>query len=114
MIDRDNPIDIIKENAKTISKTPNEPNDTILCDSGSRGTIEYRLTQPKTNRESTPRNRLNTYENVIIPRKEETKKNEESLCFLCYLNAADSVMLPCSHGGICYTCCTMLSKQEHK
>ena len=32
------------------------------------------------------------------------KSHDNALCVLCFDNKADSVIMPCGHGGICNTC----------
>ena len=39
---------------------------------------------------------------------------EEKLCYLCYANPSDAVLMSCRHGGICYDCAVTMVKKKNE
>jgi len=46
---------------------------------------------------------------------EHMKDNEESnLCYLCYEEESDAILMNCGHGGVCYKCVVPLIKKKNQ
>ena len=44
--------------------------------------------------------------------KKASVEGNAGLCTVCMDSAADTVMMPCAHGGICYTCADALIRKH--
>ena len=49
---------------------------------------------------------------TIVVGDETSRATEENLCYLCYTDAPNAVLLNCGHAGICYTCAVALVKKS--
>jgi len=46
---------------------------------------------------------------------DQLKENEESnLCYLCYEQESDAILMNCGHGGVCYKCVVPLIKKKNQ
>jgi len=43
---------------------------------------------------------------------DEHKAIENNICIICYEKNMDSVIQPCGHGGMCYTCSLLMWKDS--
>ena len=107
-------------------------NNSIQIVSNNQISDPYQIKDDKDRTNSLPidciENSLNdTNENGILRKKAKTDRDEniinrkdikfesksniaENVCIMCCSNGPDAVLMPCSHGGICYECCLKISK----
>ena len=52
---------------------------------------------------------------MVTPLKEPDQNQsiaEDNLCYICYENAPNAVLMGCGHGGVCYECALELVKKN--
>ena len=55
-----------------------------------------------------------TMKEIYMNRSQKTIHNDEKLCYLCYDNAPNAILMNCKHGGICYECAISLVKKKNE
>ena len=49
---------------------------------------------------------------TIKAKKQADEIIEEKLCYICYENSPNAVLVNCGHGGICYNCAMLIMKKS--
>ena len=59
---------------------------------------------------------LDRIRNLTIEKEITSHQSEmdDKLCYLCYTNAANAILLNCKHGGICYDCAVALVQKKNE
>ena len=96
-----------KVKSGSLSKMPDENSEQCKTDQNSRASNNA-IGKKHLSAEDLDRIK-NLTENADQPTDRDDK-----LCYLCYTNPANAILLDCKHGGICYSCAVALIKKKNE